>query len=230
MFVDTVQNYFLILTTAHHLSYFYYRASTFDGNQTPNNYAITMMKISLAKQNSGFTIVELMLAVAIAAILIAVAAPSFRSTIENNGVLAISDDLITSLRYAREEALRQGLPISMCASSDQNTCTGTWSQGWIVFIDEDTNGTLNGADTIISAKQEVPGNYVLTLTGESTAYFRFDDQGFAPEKGSFQICPPSNINTRARGVVIHSAGGARYATDNDSDNIRENHEGVNFSC
>lgn len=188
------------------------------------------MKNYSTKNLHAFTLVEMMITVAVAAILIAVAAPNFIRTIESNTILSITDELSSSLRLSREEALRQGLPVTICASSNQSTCGGTWNDGWIVFVDKNSNANLENGEEIIAVTQQVAQNYPVTLLSPITSAMRFNSQGFAPEKGTFRVCNPSANNTMARGVIIHASGGARHAADTNDDSIREDHNGANFSC
>lgn len=81
----------------------------------------------------GFTLIELIVTMAILAILLVVGVPSFRSMIEGNRIAAASNDLVTGLQLARSEAIKRGIPVVLCASSDQATCAATpvWINGWV---------------------------------------------------------------------------------------------------
>lgn len=84
----------------------------------------------------GFTLVELMVTLAVLAVLTMVALPSFRDTIRRSRVSAASNALLADLRYARIEAINRGQLVSLCPSSDGSKCTadGTaWDAGWLVY-------------------------------------------------------------------------------------------------
>lgn len=84
----------------------------------------------------GFTLVELMVTLAVLAVLTMVALPSFRDTIRRSRVSAASNALLADLRYARTEAINRGQLVSLCPSSDGSKCTadGTaWDAGWLVY-------------------------------------------------------------------------------------------------
>lgn len=83
----------------------------------------------------GFTILELMITIVVAAILTMVAVPSFRTAIQRHRIQAASDDLQASVKYARTEAVLRATYVSLCASTDGASCagTGTYETGWIVY-------------------------------------------------------------------------------------------------
>jgi type IV fimbrial biogenesis protein FimT len=93
------------------------------------------------KQDSGFTLIELMVTLAVAAILATVAIPSFWNIIQSNRATTEANELVTALHFARSEAIKRGARISLCPSTNQTGCTGgaDWSNGWIIFLDTAAN-------------------------------------------------------------------------------------------
>jgi type IV fimbrial biogenesis protein FimT len=89
---------------------------------------------------AGFTLVELMVTVAVLAIIAAIAYPSFTSVINSNRLAGAANDLLGDLQYARSEAIRRSAHVAVCASTDATTCAGAagnWSS-WIVLLDNPT--------------------------------------------------------------------------------------------
>jgi type IV fimbrial biogenesis protein FimT len=88
-------------------------------------------------QQCAFTLIELLVTLAVGGMLLAVAVPSFNSFAQNGHQVAQTNSLVTSLNYARSEAVKRDAPagVTVCASSDRNTCNaGTnWAAGWIVL-------------------------------------------------------------------------------------------------
>jgi prepilin-type N-terminal cleavage/methylation domain-containing protein len=84
----------------------------------------------------GFGLVELMVAILVAAILAAVAVPSFRSTLQRHRLRVAADNLQSSAQYARTEAVLRATYVSLCASADGATCSAlaTYETGWLVYV------------------------------------------------------------------------------------------------
>lgn len=85
-------------------------------------------------KNEGFTLFELLVTLAVAAVILTFGVPGFTSLVQNNRATTDTNDLVTALNLGRSEATRRGAPIEVCSSADGATCSGStdWSSGWIV--------------------------------------------------------------------------------------------------
>lgn len=134
----------------------------------------------------GFTLIELMVTVAVLAIIIGVAIPSFTDMVRNNRSLAFGDEFITTMNYARSEAVKRADIVSICASNvARDDCGSDWSNGWLVFHDQDAGGEL-GTTPTISADSDIlrvrePLGDGLSLEvsrgGTAVTYVRFNSLG-----------------------------------------------------
>ena len=92
-------------------------------------------------RQSGVTLIELMVSIAVLAIILFIGVPSFQSTLESSRARAITNDLAGALQLARSEALKRRVNVSVCISNqDQDGCdsTGDWNDGWLI-VTEDGN-------------------------------------------------------------------------------------------
>jgi type IV fimbrial biogenesis protein FimT len=90
----------------------------------------------MKSRHSGFTLVELVITIALFGILVVWAVPNVRSFIKNARISSVTSDLIGDISVARQEAQRRGVAMQICASADGLTCaSGTaidWLNGWII--------------------------------------------------------------------------------------------------
>ena len=91
------------------------------------------------KGQKGFTLMELLFTIAVAAIILSFGVPGFMSFIDNNRAVTHTNDLVTALNLARSEATRRGSAVLVCSSSDGVECSGIndWSDGWVVQLAAD---------------------------------------------------------------------------------------------
>ena len=111
----------------------------------------------------GFTLLELMTAIAVMAVLLSVGVPSFIQIIRNNRITAQTNEMVAALNIARSESIKRGIPVSVCSSTDSATCagSGTWGTGWIVFTDAGAAGQVNAGDEVLQVWPGVQGGLQL---------------------------------------------------------------------
>ena len=172
----------------------------------------------------GFTLVELLVTLTIAAILLAVGVPSFRTVIQNNRLITGTNDLVSVLNFARSEAVTRGIRVTVCKSSDQATCdtsSNGWEQGWIVFTDENNNAAYNPtatpAETLLRVHEGMES--LLTAAGDTSVadYISYITSGQSKktdnglQMGTIIICDDRNGDF-GRSLVISSTGRIRTST------------------
>lgn len=159
----------------------------------------------------GFTLIELMITLAIAAILMTVAIPNFQMFVLNNRMSAQTNDFLTALSLARSEAVKRAARVTICKSANGTGCTtaGSWAQGWIVFTDGSTKGTFDGTDTILQVHGALDGGSTFVGNGTVIDYFAYEASGYGTQNGTISLCPPSPAAVEGRDIVISNTGRAR---------------------
>ncbi|MGI9329417.1 MAG: GspH/FimT family pseudopilin [Gammaproteobacteria bacterium] len=105
----------------------------------------------------GVTLVELMITLAVLAVVLTIGIPAFGGFLQNNRMSAAANDVLSSLHLARSEALKRQVPVVVCASTTADaanpTCDGGagFDQGWVVFADTNNDAQVNGGDVVIAA-------------------------------------------------------------------------------
>lgn len=98
----------------------------------------------------GFTLIELMITIAVLAVGSMLAYPSFSNVIKSNRVATSTNNLIAAFNLARSEAIRSNRGGGVCPSKSGADCEGTdWNAGFIAFVDQDASGTWSTGDSVI---------------------------------------------------------------------------------
>lgn len=139
---------------------------------------------------SGVTLAELMITLAIAAIVFSMAIPSFSLTITRSQIVTYTNEFLTYLSFARNEALMRGNIVTLCKSSDGATCvtTGGWEQGWIAFSDTGTIAQVDPGDVILRVHGKLYG--YITLTGDANVLnaISYSSDGRTGVRGIWSFC------------------------------------------
>ncbi len=174
----------------------------------------------------GFTLIEMMVVIAITAILLGIAVPAMRSVIERSAVSDSMNAFIGSVSYARSEAIKRGTPVVMCVSNNADTNTnptcasggGTlpgWAKGWIVFADLDGNGARSNGDVVLRVQGALVKNGNILQTPK-TPVLTFRPTGLASSGASgFAFSSFSQASSQLRYVCFSFQGRTRIAAEGD---------------
>lgn len=171
------------------------------------------------KSFTGLTLIELLVTIAIAAILLGVAIPNFQSFFINNRLVTSANDFVAALNTARSEAIRRGVSISLVKNSATG---GDWgSAGWSLFVDSDSDGTLDAGETVLKVGEALPSPLTLYANNNFTNFIRFKSTGETTNNGTFVFCYGGVLQeggeSRSRAIIVNSIGRVRVAVDSDGD-------------
>lgn len=154
----------------------------------------------------GFSLVELMVAISVTAILLIIASPMITTTLERNNVSSASNTLLSNINYARSEAVNRGTDVSICPSTDGKTCassTTAYETGWLIY-------TYSSSPVISKAYDSTKSNNLLlrviqaqsgvSIQAEASGVISFGPQGeMKPDNtpSAFDVCyrPASSTGT-----------------------------------
>ncbi len=172
------------------------------------------------RHRRGFTLMELMITIAIAAILVGLSASPMSQLFASNRVQTEASSFVADLMYARSEAIRRGQGVSVCASSNGSTClaANTWQSGWIVFSDATQCSTVpTTAQTPLRVRPSFKAGDTFKVTFPTTSSnscVSFNRDGLATNLGAGKVyfaaknATPSTTTTRCVTVEL----GGRVST------------------
>lgn len=184
--------------------------------RTPATDTLAMSAIhefQTGRRTRGFTLLELLIAMAVAAILLAIATPSYRSVVQRNSIAANVNDLVGDVNYARSEAVTRGQDVYICSSTNQLDCNGgeNWSSGWVVYAatDPSTSSPVPTADNRLRVRGRTTADFELAANGDS---LRFNSNGFAMAGNTFT----AKAGDVSRTTTISVAATGRVEINRDS--------------
>jgi len=156
----------------------------------------------------GFSIIELMITVLIAAILTALALPNLVQFLRRMQVSQVKNDIIADVNFAKAEAAKRGYPVGIYALSGSNN----WSTGWAVWADTNGDGSITAADTMLRQHDGLNNGYALITSGPNSnlAPLLFNAQGAVQLPVTvpvyFVACNPDKVPANARTVQVGGSG------------------------
>ena len=133
----------------------------------------------MVRGQSGFSLIELMTVLVIGGILLAVAIPSWTTSVKNNCLTTDTNSLVSGLQYARSEAatLRQSVYVTASNSTDANN---EWGKGWTVWYDKNSNGAMDSGEQLRVVQLACTAT-TMNQTSSGSAQIVYRPTGFLPE-------------------------------------------------
>jgi type IV fimbrial biogenesis protein FimT len=153
---------------------------------------------------SGFTLVEMLVSIAILAIVLLIGIPSFNSIIKSSNMRSNSGDFISALNYARMESVKRGTSVEL----DQ-TDGASWTEGLVVWVDDDEDGTMDSGEELRYWDTFSTGSSI--TSANSVTSFTFSADGGVDNNDTLKLCDDRTGET-GRNITVLSSG-AVYAME-----------------
>lgn len=182
-----------------------------------------VMRTVVPRQACGFTLIELMVTVAILSIIVSMGVPALQGFIESSRLRSATHDLYSDLQLARLEAIRRNQRVTVCKANEALTqCNNTsaWHGGWLVFIDAQpgTSPAVENATDILRTHAALNGSIRIFGNGGANGtaiYVSFAPDGTSKQlngafmAGTWRICSTSSSlgnDNRARHLILNNSG------------------------
>ncbi len=169
---------------------------------------------------AGITLIELLVALSILAVLLGTAVPALQGLRQQLQLYSESHRLLSALRFARSSAVNLRQPVSLCpsalAAAGTAGCSGTYTSGWMVFTNPDRDARFDsGHDRLLRAGAALPAGHRLTDRAgsvESAGLITFVPDGRSHRSLTLRLCA-ARASTASRSIILSRAGRARLQRD-----------------
>ncbi len=163
----------------------------------------------------GFTLIEMMVAVALTALLLSMAVPALTAFTSNARQTSTINDFVSSMHIARSTAVTTNFRTTVCASSNGVSCEQvSWDQGWIVFSDRDSDQTVDNDETIVASSDGADGLDIQSVEFGQFLMYRPNGRvmtvSAAGNSGQFTVCDGRGAD-HAKVLIVDLSGRPRLS-------------------
>lgn len=188
----------------------------------------------MRKKEIGFTILELVITLAIMLIIIFIGIPSMKKLYLTQHMASHVNAFVSMQRYARQSAIFNQSLVTMCASDDGTQCLAKkyWHEGMIIFIDKDGDKSLDDEDRLLKFYKTQANDIQVTWRAfQNKSHLQFRSNGWTNhQNGTFRFCFDDEAPTFNRALIVNRAGRARLSTDSKGDGVHDDANGDNVKC
>lgn len=159
---------------------------------------------------TGLTLIELMITLVVGSMLLVIAVPSFLSFQKDNRRVTQLNELVSGLNLARSEAVKSNATVGFCPSANEADCSGaTYDNGWIVFLNTDADNppVRDGGESILRTHSGTTAGATLRATGITTG-LNFQPTGRPTTAGEITYCDDRGAS-KARAIIVSLVGTIR---------------------
>ncbi len=188
------------------------------------------------RSHTGFTLIELIVAMGILLVLVNAGLPEVRAWVERTRIEAEIDRFLSLIQIARTTAITHNTRVILCpgqSASAPAVCArrNTWHQGAVAFIDHDGNRELNDEDIVVAEQDATERLRIYWRAFRNRGYLRFTGRGVTDwQNGHFLFCPVPSRATHARQIVLNYAGRTYRSRDSNGDGVHEDVRGRPLVC
>ncbi len=179
------------------------------------------------EQSKGFTLLELMISVAIVGILLTAVVPNARGILIRNRIVSEVNYLSSLVQFTRHTAIDEQAVTVMCPSDDFNACTNDWTLPKMIFVDEDNNGARSNDEELLVGSESSHQTHI--VRGPNNP-IRFSGNGSVATPATLLFCHNELESEFARAIIISLQGRLKLSTDTNNDGIYEDNTGTPLSC
>lgn len=169
----------------------------------------------MMSKSLGFTIIELMITLAVVAVLAAISAPSFSEMLRSHRLTTQANLFLSQMHFARSEAVRRGQPVMILSNSSSDN----WADGWVIFIDSSFDGEFDqNADIVLYEQNALQNNITVLSDSNIDDWLAYLPTGYPTASGNiagngeFQLCNAGLSSARI--LRVNTTGRPEITTSN----------------
>lgn len=182
-------------------------------NSTCRNSGRRIFRSLSNRPQRGYSIFDLMVTSAVAGV-IGLGAVGMNGLIQNTRMTAALNQLMGHLNLARSEAIRRGIPVTLCKTENGVDCASgsTWHKGWIIFVDANADHYITAGETVVQIEQSLD-MMTLNFSGalNHDRYVTYKPDGSAEPNGTFTFCDGRGAG-KAKAVILLGTGRPRTSS------------------
>jgi type IV fimbrial biogenesis protein FimT len=183
------------------------------GFRMPRNLCFMNSTPRIPATQTGMTLIELIITVAIVAILVGISVPSFAHLGSAQKMTTTTHLVMSSFNQARMRAISTGRQVVVCPSTDGTSCRAdsSWNAGWIIYDDVNRNRKLDPTETVAARVESLPAGLVATTSKARPQLMFKPDGGAWGNPLTLTVCDASNPDGEGRAIIVNNGGRARTA-------------------